>query len=262
MMITSHQNPLVKSTLRLRSSSHRKKQSKFLIDGVREIQLAMRAGYCVETIFCSSSKEQELSNLAEQSLAMPHPQLTIVSPDILMKLSYGQRDDTPLAVAQTPSLPLQELKVSQESLVLVLDQTEKPGNLGACLRTSAACSVDAVILTQPRCDVFNPNVIRASRGTIFQLPIAISTSEEAQTFFRDSGLSTKAARVDGSKNLWQLDFRKGAAVIFGNEAEGLGADWADTDAFKISMSDRADSLNLSISAAVTLYEACRQRTLD
>jgi len=260
MMITSHQNPLVKSTLRLRSSSHRKKQGKFLIDGIREIQLAMSAGYSVETIFCSSSQEQELSKLAEQSPT--RPRLTIVSPDILMKLSYGERNDTPLAVAQTTSLPIQDLRISSESLVLVLDRTEKPGNLGACLRTSAACSVDAVVLTQPLCDVFNPNVIRASRGTIFQLPIAVSTAEEARNFFRDAGLSTHAARVDGSRNLWQLDFRQGAAVIFGNEAEGLGADWADADAFRISMSDRADSLNLSISAAVTLYEACRQRTVD
>lgn len=259
-MITSHQNPLVKSTLRLRSSSHRKKQGKFLIDGIREIQLALSAGYSVETIFCSSSQEQELGKLAEQSPS--RPRLTIVSPDILMKLSYGERNDTPLAVAQTTSLPIQDLKLSTESLVLVLDRTEKPGNLGACLRTSAACSVDAVVLTQPLCDVFNPNVIRASRGTIFQLPIAVSTAKEARNFFRDSGLSTHAARVDGSRNLWQLDFRQGAAVIFGNEAEGLGADWTDADAFRISMSDRADSLNLSISAAVTLYEACRQRTVD
>ncbi|MEC8557577.1 MAG: TrmH family RNA methyltransferase [Planctomycetota bacterium] len=261
-MITSHQNPLVKSTLRLRSSSHRKKQGKFLIDGIREIQLAMGSGYSVETIFCSVSQEQKLSEFTEESLATFQPRLITVSREIMMKLSYGERNDTPLAVAQTPSLPLRDLKFSRESLVLVLDRTEKPGNLGACLRTSTACSVDAVILTQPLCDVFNPNVIRASRGTIFQLPIAISTAEEVRNYFRVFGLATHAARVDGSRNLWQLDFRQGAAVIFGNEADGLGADWADTDAFTISMSDRADSLNLSISAAVTLYEACRQRTLD
>ena len=100
-MITSHQNPLVKSTLRLRSSSHRKKQGKFLIDGIREIQLAMGSGYSVETIFCSVSQEQKLSEFTEESLATFQPRLITVSREIMMKLSYGERNDTPLAVAQT-----------------------------------------------------------------------------------------------------------------------------------------------------------------
>ncbi len=255
LVISSLQNPTIKSAVRLRDARGRRKASEFLIDGNAEIARAIAAGYEVSVVFVEAGEKLPAEL---QRSAAPFQSVTRA---VLEKLSYGERGAAPVAVARTPALPLSQLKLSPASWVLVLDRTEKPGNLGACLRTSAASGVDAVILTDPVCEVFNPNTIRSSRGAVFTLPMAIASVEELLDFAQTLGLKMWAARVDGSSSLWDCDFTGGCAVIFGSESQGLGDDWRQEQvhAFQIPMSARMDSLNVSISTAVTLYEAVRQR---
>lgn len=254
-VISSLQNPTIKSVVRLRDARGRRKAGEFLIDGNAEIARAIAAGYELALVFVEAG-ERVPAEL--QRLAVP---LQPVTRAVLEKISYGERGAAPVAVARTPALPLSRLELSSSSLVLVLDRIEKPGNLGACLRTSAACGADAVILTDPVCEVFNPNTLRSSRGAVFTLPLAIASVDELFELAQSVGLKLWAARVDGSVGLWDCDFRGGCAVVFGSESKGLGDAWRreQVQPFQIPMTARMDSLNVSISTAVTLYEAVRQR---
>ncbi len=255
MIIKSLQNPTVKAVVKLRESRERRKLGQFLIDGNAEIERAIANGIDVLKVFveADATHSVEFQSISDR--------LQLVSPDVLDRLSYGGKGAEPVAIARTPNLSLAEIELGPHSLVLVLDRIEKPGNLGACLRTSVACGADAVILTNPVCEVYNPNTIRSSRGAVFTIPIAVSTTQQLIDEARQIGLGVWGARVDGDKELWSCDFRQGSAIVFGNEALGLGDDWrhAEVKSFQIPMSARMDSLNVSISTAVTLYEAVRQR---
>lgn len=249
-------NPQVKQAVRLRDSGTRRQTGRFLIDGEREIALAERHGIELEVVFVPTGQTQ----LTSSQIAAP---LQPVSRAVLSKLSYGQRGAESVAVARTPQRTLSGFEWHASELLLVLDQTEKPGNLGACLRTASACGAAAVILTDPVCEPYNPNAIRASRGTIFSLNLLVATREEFQACVRAQGIPLFAARVDAQQKLWQQDFSSGGAVLFGSEAVGLGREWESPEVrpFTIPMQGVTDSLNLSISTAVTLYEAVRQRQL-
>lgn len=256
--ITSAHNPFFRHCLQLRDNRKRRRAGQFLIDGVVEIQRALNAGIEVQDFIVSPScVDVDFGTIAEER-SIP---VRVLSDSLLSKLSYGQVHDQPIALAKIPELPLQALKLDSSSLVLVLDRTEKPGNLGACLRSAAACGVTAVILTDPICDPFNANAIRASRGTMFRVPLAICGRDELIQRAQELSLPVYAARVDAKDTLWDLSLDRGALLVFGNEAEGLSDDWQQQVVrdFTIPMSSVADSLNLSISAAVTLYEARRQR---
>jgi TrmH family RNA methyltransferase len=257
-IISSPSNPQVKRVLRLRDSSARRKSGRFLIDGLVEIKLAIASGIVVETIFYAGGScppDTMRGILPASVVAQP------VTAEVLDRLSYGQRSGSPVALAVTPELPLSRLESGDFGLWLVLDRTEKPGNLGACLRTAAATGVRAVVLTDPICELFNPNTIRASRGAVFGLPLAICSVAQWTRFSQEHRIHLFCSRVHSEKCLWECDLTGRAAVVFGNEAEGLGESWKTVMAtsFFIPMQGVVDSLNLSISAAVTLYEAVRQR---
>ena len=253
-MIRSPQNPLIKETLRLRkSSSSRRKSGRFLIDGEKEIAAALSSGFSLDVILYSSGCES-LRQLISDSVRCVE-----TSPEVQSKISYGQRSESPVAIGTTPEFKLSNLSLNDKSLLLVLDRTEKPGNLGACLRTAMACNVDAVILSDPICEVLNPNVIRASRGAVFHIPIGIADSLAVQEHLRAHKIDCCCARVDGSQSLWDIDFATAGAFVFGNEATGLQENWTDYSSFVIPTADAIDSLNLSISTAITFYEAMRQR---
>lgn len=260
--IESVHNPRIKQTLRLRDAGTRRQTGRFLIDGDREIALAERHGIELEVVFVAAGQPPLTHGLAattlHQTVSAP---LQPVSPAVLGKLSYGQRGAESVAVAKTPRRTLSGFEWQTSQLLLVLDQTEKPGNLGACLRTASACGVETVILTDPVCEPYNPNAIRASRGTIFSLDLLVATREEFQACARAQHIPLFAARVDARQELWQQDFTSGGAVLFGSEAHGLGSQWElpEVRPFTIPMQGVTDSLNLSISTAVTLYEALRQR---
>lgn len=263
--LTSPSNPRVKNALQLRNGGSRRKQSKFLIDGQREIELAIRSGVRVLQVFTTDS----LASTTFLEAGNDPVEVLTISTEIADRLSYGQRGAEPVAVAETPKLSLSNLKWSSDTLVLVLDRSEKPGNIGACLRTAAACHA-SVVLTDPICEVFNPNLIRASRGSVFTTPLAVCTAGQLQAECARQEIPLQCARIDGSRRLWDLNLRRGQCLVFGNEAEGLDVQrWPLTsqrpqiDSFSIPMSNKnasgVDSLNLSTSAAVTLYEALRQR---
>lgn len=255
--IESLHNPKIKRVAALRDSASRRRTGRFLIDGVREIMLAASHGIELETIFADDSSLAELSAVG---VGLPNV-IQPVTSKVLARISYGQRQSYPVAVAVTPELSLSRLNLPSAPLVLVLDHTEKPGNLGACLRSASACGIDAIILAQPVCELFNPNTIRASRGTVFTLSIAMGTYEQVRDFCDQRDIQMFAARVDASQGLWSQSFLGGSALVFGSEAHGLGDEWQGTLGFSIPMQGQADSLNLSISAAITMYEAVRQRSL-
>lgn len=260
--IESVQNPRIKQALRLRDAGTRRQTGRFLIDGDREIALAQRHGIELEVVFVAAGHTPLTHSSAatelQQSVSLA---LQPVSPAVLGKLSYGQRGAESVAVAKTPRRTLSSFQWHSSQLLLVLDQTEKPGNLGACLRTASACGVAAVILTDPVCEPYNPNAIRASRGTIFSLDLLIGSRDEFLACVQAQRIPLFAARVDARQELWQQDFSSGGAVLFGSEAHGLGSQWElpEVRPFTIPMQGVTDSLNLSISTAVTLYEALRQR---
>ncbi len=258
-IIESVHNPRIKQAARLRDAKSRRKLNRFLIDGWREIELAVQFGVELETIFFSSDTTHPSLAVAGARRGF-ELQLQPVTAKVLERISYGQRQDTPVAVAVTPKFELQYVPWRPPQILLVLDRTEKPGNLGACLRTAAAAGVSAVVLTDPVCEPCNPNTIRASRGSLFSVPLAVTTCAEFQAYCRLHSIPCFTARVDASTDLWRQDFTAGAALVFGSEAQGLGVDWQGDAlrSFSIPMQGAPDSLNLSNSAAISLYEAVRQ----
>ena len=256
--IQSVQNQQIKQVAKLRDASTRRESGFFIIDGTAEVARALDAGIEIDCVYFSQSEEQPFG---PQFSRLAGEQWQPVSAAVMRKLAYGERESGLIAVAKAPSLELQRLKLPQKPLLLILDGIEKPGNLGACMRTVAATGVDAVLLTNPICDVFNPNAIRASRGCLFSVPIAVASAAEVVALCERLQVSLFTARVDGAVDFWEADFRRGAAIVLGNEAAGLRDRWSGSNfkSLQIPMRDVTDSLNVSISAAVMLYEAVRQR---
>jgi TrmH family RNA methyltransferase len=261
-VITSVQNPRVKAAARLRDRQGRDDQNRTIIDGVREIGLALAAGINVIELYffsglCEDEDHQRLIAKAEQQGA----ETIEVAPHVMEKLSFGHRVEGVVAVAQPPRKGLADLTLDADPLVIVVEGVEKPGNLGAILRTADAAGVSALIVADGRTDLFNPNAIRASLGAIFTVPVCAAKGDEAQAWLREHKCRLLAAHVDGSVEYTQVDFRGGVAIILGSEARGLSERWhsADVNSISLPMLGRVDSLNLSATAAVLFYEALRQR---
>lgn len=259
-IIESLQNPKIKLVQRLRDSRVRRQSGQILIDGLREIEVARKAGLAIEAIFCTSESmaSAEAAAFFEQ---WPPSLLQPVGERVFEKIAYGQRMSYAVALAAAPRVDLDELSLPPQPLVLVLDQVEKPGNIGAVARTAATAGADALILCDPVCEVFNPNAIRASLGTVFSLPIAVASGEQFRGWIERQQMRLVRACVDGSVDMWQADLRGSLAILLGSEAHGLGQQWNQTQwpAVQIPMRSGSDSLNLSVSAAVLCYEALRQR---
>ena len=259
-VIESLQNPKVKLAVRLRDSRFRRRSGQIIIDGLREIEAASKAGVAFDTIFCAPSK---LASDASETIVQSWPRDAVqpVTERVLEKISFGQRLSLAVAIAAAPDLALERLHLPQQPLIVVLDQVEKPGNIGAVARTLATAGADALVLTDPRCEVFNPNAIRASLGTVFSLPVATAPAVSFQAWLKHREVAAVRACVDGSLSMWQTDLRGSLAIILGSEAHGLGTRWERLEwpAVQIPMRRGADSLNLSVSAAVLCYEALRQR---
>jgi TrmH family RNA methyltransferase len=257
--ISSSQNQHFKRFLQLRDSRQRRKVGSFLIEGSIEIGQALRSGLEIECFISRQGFDNdEIRHLINCLPGKPWYEITS---GLMDRLAYGQVETRLLAVAKVPEHSLTQLKLLSSSLILVLDRTEKPGNLGACLRSAAAAGVDAVVLTSPICDLYNPNTIRASRGAVFTLPIAIGEEGQFRQRLQQLQIPVFAARVDGQRQLWDLKLSAGAAIVFGSESQGLVDHWSGSEvtSFVIPMSESVDSLNLSISSALTLYEARRQK---
>lgn len=261
--ITSVHNPRVKAAARLRARRHRDKQGRILIDGARELGRALEGGVrLVEVFACPPACQGEDARKALAMLRDCGVELLEVSGPVLEKLCFGQRCDGLLAVAETPRRLLADVTLPARPLVAVLEGVEKPGNVGAVLRSADGAGLSAVVLADPRTDLFNPNTIRASLGAVFTLPVAAATAAETAAWLARHGLAVFAARVDGAVPYTEADFRGPAAVVLGSEAKGLSPYWsgAGVTGVRLPMHGAADSLNVSAAAAVLFYEALRQRS--
>jgi TrmH family RNA methyltransferase len=260
--ISSTANPRIKAAAKLRDRKGRNEQGRIIIDGVREIQRALAGGVKILELYCFP----ELCHDAEHQASLQQAQaaramLIEVTPPVMEKLAYGDRVEGLVAVAEPPQRTLNDLHLSADALIAVVEGVEKPGNLGAILRTADAAGVAALIVADGGTDLYNPNAIRASLGAIFTVPVCSAASAATVDWLRQGGFQVLAARVDGSTDYTAADYRGRTAIVLGSEADGLTPLWDSEGitAIRLPMRGQVDSLNLSATAAVLFYEALRQR---
>ena len=256
--ITSIQNPFIKSLVLLQEKSKARKQSGiFLIEGKREIEIAMKGGYEVETILFLP----ELISEVEARKLSKSADLIEISKEVYQKLAYRDTTEGILALAKTKSLQLSDLKLSENPLILVAEAPEKPGNIGALLRTADAANLDAVIIANPKSDLYNPNIVRSSVGCLFTNQIATGTTEEIITFLKERKIAIYCATLQNSTSYHTQDYTTPTALVVGTEAIGLTEEWrkAATQNIIIPMQGEIDSMNVSVAAAILIFEAKRQR---
>jgi RNA methyltransferase, TrmH family len=260
--LTSTANPRVKSVAGLRDRRERDRTGLTVVDGAREVRRALEAGAPVEEAFvCIPLLQGEDARVALDRLEERAIPVSTTSPTVFEKLAFGERAEGILAVVRIPSTSLHELQLPPEPLVVVLEGVEKPGNLGAVLRSADGAGADALILASGRTDPFNPNVIRASAGTAFSVPLAAAPTDEVVVWLRERGVRIVAARVNAGIDYSGADLRGPVAIALGSEAAGLTTAWSvdGIEPVSLPMLGVADSLNVSVTAAVLLYEARRQR---
>lgn len=261
-VLTSTANPRVTAAAALRDRRSRDRAGLTLVDGAREVRRALEAGVeVVEAFVCEPLLAGPDARAALDRLdAGPIP-VHRVSERVFAKLAFGERAEGLIAVVRAPSLDLGGLVLPEEPLILVIEAVEKPGNLGAVLRSADGAGVDAVIAASPRTDLFNPNAIRASAGTAFSVPLAAAPAPAVLSWLRDRGIRVVAARVDADRRYTDADLTGSLAIALGAETDGLTDTWAGdgVEAVNLPMLGIADSLNVSVTAAVLAYEARRQR---
>lgn len=263
--ITSNQNPRLKNAVKLRSRRGREQQDRFLIDGYRELRRCIDRGLRINEVFlCRDWVDPETLAEIEAFAARDGFVVFDLTSQLFAKLAYGDRSDGVVSTAFKFSLALDALPLPANPLVAVFESLEKPGNLGAILRSVDACGADAAIHVTPRTDWFNHNAIRASTGAVFTVPCCDAEWEEASRWLREQKLNLFAARPDAERLYTEVDYRNPCAVILGNEAEGLSDHWdaRDVTPIKVPMLGVVDSLNVSVTAAIILFEARRQRNSD
>jgi len=260
--ITSTANPRLKAAARLRGRRERDRQGLTLIDGVRETLRSLSGGVALREVFVLPELLVEpearalLERLSEESVPVIE-----LGRDAFEKLAYGDRLDGVVAVAETPPRTLDELVLPPEPLLCVVEGVEKPGNLGAILRTADGAGLNAVVVADTATDLFNPNIIRASMGAVFAVPVAMASSGDVLSWLSKREIGIVAARVQASVDYTQADYRGAVAVALGSEARGLSDPWAELarTSVHVPMLGVADSLNVSATAEVLFYEALRQR---
>lgn len=260
MRITSLQNPRVKNAAALRTRRGRKKQGRIIIDGVREVSRAVESGVELVELFvcpeaCGEDGRELVAGVSDRTV-----DVLTVSPDVFHKLAFGSRIEGIVAVARRPQNSLESVHVAEDALVAVLDGVEKPGNVGAVLRSADAAGLSAMVVDGGT-DLYNPNVIRASLGAIFTLPVYAAGRDETLAWLRQHDMNVFTTRVDGAVGYTEASYRGRCAIVLGNEAEGLSDVWMGDDITAVSLPllGTVDSLNVSTTAAVLFYEALRQR---
>ncbi len=260
--ITSVQNPIVKEIIHLQEKSRvRKNKGLFIIEGLREISLAVKVNFEIKTLlFCDEIISlKDIKILTNDIISF---EIIEISKEVYQKISHRKTTEGIIAIALTKKLGLNKLNLSANPLILVAEAPEKPGNIGALLRTADAANLDAVIIANPKTDLYNPNIIRSSVGCIFTAQIATGTTDEILTFLNHNHINIFAAALDPeSKNYTQINFKGSSAIVVGTEATGLNDVWLESSTNKIiiPMEGEIDSLNVSVSAAILIFEAKRQR---
>lgn len=261
--ISSLQNPLVKKVLVLKDKSReRKKAGVFVLEGQKELELALKGGYHIETLLFQNTIISEQKVLKITSGMKAQPQLISVSKDVYQKIAYRETTEGILALANCKSHRLDELQFKTETpLILVAEAPEKPGNIGALLRTADAANLDAVIIANPKGDIYNPNIIRSSVGCVFTNQIATGSTTEVLKFLKEKNINLYCAALSAAKNYIEIDYKKASAIVVGTESTGLTDEWLENSIQNIiiPMRGEIDSMNVSVSAAIVIFEAVRQR---
>jgi TrmH family RNA methyltransferase len=261
--ITSTKNPRVRAATLLRDRRARDETGLTIVDGVRELARAIAGGALPAEVFVVEHALDEAGAAAVASARERGAAIVPVTGGVLDRLGYGERSEGVVATVRIPDTSLARLAgaLPRDPLVVVLEAVEKPGNLGAVLRSADAAGADAVVVADPRTDLFNPNAIRASLGTVFAVPVAAAPAGEVRAWLALAGIHPFAARVGAAMAYDAADLRGPVALVLGSEADGLSDAWTGDDVTPVSlpMLGVADSLNVSVTAAVLLYEARRQR---
>ncbi|TXD84764.1 RNA methyltransferase [Subsaximicrobium wynnwilliamsii] len=258
--ISSSQNQFIKHLVVLKEKSReRKKSGLFLIEGQRELSLAIKGNYEIETLlfYPELCSETQLNDFKISQLK--HIE---ISKEVFQKLAYRQTTEGIIAVAKAKRHTISDLHLSSKNpLILVAEAPEKPGNIGALLRTADAANVDAVIIANPKSDLYNPNIIRSSVGCVFTNTLASGTSEDIIAFLKSAKINIYCAALQDAVNYHQQDFTQATAIVVGTEAEGLSDAWreAATQNIIIPMQGQIDSMNVSVAAGILVFEAKRQR---
>lgn len=257
--ITSAQNPFIKSLIQLQEKGKSRKQSgTFLIEGQRELELALKGGYELEHLLFYP----ELVSASQiDELTYGQTPLIEMSREVFEKLAYRDTTEGIIGVARSKSLELQDLKLSQNPLILIAEAPEKPGNIGALLRTADAAAVDAVIIANPKGDLYNPNIVRSSVGCLFTNQIATGTTAQIIDFLKLRNINCYCATLQNATVYDTQDYTQPTAIVVGTEATGLTRQWRDaaTQNVIIPMQGEIDSMNVSVAAAILIFEAKRQR---
>ena len=253
-VISSAQNPKVKRLLALqKDSSLRREEGLFVVEGRREVERCIAAGFTVDTLFVCPALAGDTDEYPVKTF--------YVTEQVYDKIAYRGGTEGVIAEVQVPSRRLEDLKLPENPLLVVLESVEKPGNLGAVLRSADAAGADAILVCDPLTDLWNPNLVRASTGACFTVPAVACTTQEAIEWLRGKGIAILTAQLQDSSLYYDCDMRRGTAIVMGTESTGLSQDWrrAATAHIRIPMLGAADSLNVSVSAAILLFEAVRQR---
>ncbi len=258
--ITSIHNQYIKDLLKLQEKSReRKKQGLFIIEGKREISIAITANYEFDTVLFLADviSEDEILHLFNSNINRIK-----ISKEVYQKLAYRSSTEGIIAVTKARSFSLENIQFRNENpLILIAEGLEKPGNIGALLRTADAANIDAVFIANPKSDLYNSNIIRSSVGCVFTNQIATGTSEEIITFLQENNIDIYAATLQNSNEYYKENYTKSTAIVVGTEATGLTEIWRENEIqnINIPMQGQIDSMNVSVSAAIILFEAKRQR---
>jgi TrmH family RNA methyltransferase len=260
-LISSHKNPKIKTILDLQKSSERKTRNLFVVEGLREIKLALEAGHKLQSIFIcieilGNDRYEKLKGFSGKSFEEFR-----ISRSVFEKIAYRENSDGVIALISPELLNLKKLQLSENPMIIVLEAIEKPGNIGAILRTADAARMDAVIICNPKTDIYNPNVIRSSVGCVFTNQVVACKTEEAIEWLKRKNIQIFATSLNTDLFCYTVDFRTPCALVMGAEDTGLSDNWyhADTTAIKIPMNGKIDSMNVSNAAAIVVFEAIRQR---
>ncbi|MEJ5303269.1 MAG: RNA methyltransferase [Bacteroidales bacterium] len=263
--ITSPTNARIRQLLRLQEKPRERKEAGVVIvEGLREIMLAIGARYTPLELYIA----EEFVNQKNISAILEYLEGTsayMLSQEAFTRIAYRENRDGVVAIFESRNHQLNHIKLSSQPLLLIAESVEKPGNLGALLRTADAAGVDALIVCDPKTDIYNPNVVRASIGTLFSVQVGVATTSEVLVWLQENGIRPFAAALSPKAIPYtQADFRSPVAIVVGTEADGLSHTWLNAcpDHIIIPMHGTADSLNVSVSAAIIIYEALRQRSLQ
>lgn len=263
IVINSLENKIIKELARLKKTGFRKEHDLMIIDGAREISAAVASGIKIESLFYCPALVKPGSGAVEDLFNLDRKKIIEVAPAVFNKICYKENPDGFMATANLPRQSLSDIKLKDKPLIIILERIEKPGNLGAILRTATAVSASAVIINNNQTDIYSPNVIRASEGYVFSQLVVQAPVAETIKWLKDNKIKSFAAATSGAKKYTAADLNIPAAIVLGSEADGLSPTWlkeAD-ELIKIPMPKGLDSLNVSVAAAVIAFEVLRQRSV-